>query len=273
MIATDPGPQKRPRLLLVGCGRMGGALLTGLRRLRPTIDVLIADPSPVDGPEPRVATLAEISAFRADIVVLAVKPGLAAEVVPQLRRLVGQETAVVSFLAGVRLTRLRGLLGEGPTLIRAMPNLAMAVGAGACGLFAPPGSSNEAVEAATGLFAACGEVVHVTVEEDLDAVTAVSGSGPAYVFRFVEALAAAGVAEGLAPDIALRIARQTVIGAGAQLASGAASAAQLREQVTSPGGTTAQGLAELAEPNGLDDLLQRAVSAAATRAREFAADG
>jgi pyrroline-5-carboxylate reductase len=260
----------RVRLLLVGGGQMGRALLAGLRHADYPVEVLVVDPAPAAATERQVATLDAAGCFRPDVVVVAVKPALAATVAPGLRGLANPETAVVSFMAGIRLARLRELLGAGPTLLRAMPNLALAVGAGVCGLYAPPQAAAGPVARATDLLASCGEVVRLAREDDLDAVTAVSGSGPAYVFRFVEALAAAGEAQGLSPDLSQRLARQTVIGAGAQLASDRRSTAALREQVTSPGGATAEALGVLGAPGALDALLREAVAAAAARARALA---
>jgi pyrroline-5-carboxylate reductase len=263
-------PDAEIRLLLVGGGRMGGALLAGLRRARFPVEVLVVDPSPDDGLEPRVAGLADVGGFRPDVVVVAVKPALAATVVPALRRLVDGQTVVLSFMAGVRLARLREWLGDGPALLRAMPNLAMGVGAGVCGVHGPTGAPNSPTARAVALLASCAEVVPVAREEDLDAVTAISGSGPAYVFRFVETLAAAALAQGLAPEVGMRLARKTVIGAALQLASDDRPASALREGVTSPGGTTARALDVLDRPGGLDDLLGQAVATAAAQSRAFA---
>jgi pyrroline-5-carboxylate reductase len=246
---------------------MGGALLAGLRLTNIAMDILVVDPQPAAGPERAVARLADVGDFRPDLVVLAVKPGLIEAVAPDLRARLGDETAVISFMAGVRVARLRALLGEGPALIRVMPNLPLAVGMGVCGLFAPADAADSAVDHAIDLLEHCGEVVRLRREDDLDSVTAISGSGPAYVFRFAEALTAAAVNLGLPPDVAERLARQTMIGAGAQMAADRSSLARLCEQVTSPGGTTAQALEILGAPGGLDDLVTRAAKAAAGRAQ------
>lgn len=270
MSALTRTEEGSPRLLLVGAGRMGGALLSGLRQSGYGVEIQVVDPAPPQGSEPWVADLDQVGDFRPSLVVIAVKPALVATVAPGLRSLLSRETAVVSFMAGVRIERLRALLGDGPSLLRAMPNLALAVGAGTCGLYAPADAADDALARATSLLASCGDVVQVGREEDLDAVTAVSGSGPAYVFRFVEALASAGAAQGLSPEVSQRLARQTVIGAGAQLALDSRPASALRDQVTSPGGTTAEALGVLSAPGGLDDLLAKAVGAAAARARSLA---
>ncbi len=261
---------EQTRLLLIGAGRMGGALLAGLRGANVAADIVVVDPNPPQGPERAVASLAEIGDFQPNLVVLAVKPGLIAAIAPALRRRLGDDLEVVSFMAGVRLARLRELLGERPTLIRVMPNLPMAVGAGVCGFYAPDDADVGALERSIALLGCCSTVVRLPREDDLDAVTAISGSGPAYVFRFAEALAIAGMALGLPEPVAVQLARQTLVGAGAQLRNDQTSIEALRAQVTSPGGTTAQALAVLGGPAGLDDLVGRAVEAAATRARALA---
>ena len=255
------------RLLLIGAGRMGGALLAGLRGANAPADILVVDPKPPQGPEQAVANLAEIGDFQPNLVVLAVKPGLIATIAPELRRRLSGESAVVSFMAGVRLARLRELLGRQPTLIRVMPNLPMAVGAGVCGLYAPADADVGALERSIALLNCCSLVVRLPREDDLDTVTAISGSGPAYVFRFAEALTLAAVARGLRQPVAAQLARQTLVGAGAQLAADPTSFADMREQVTSPGGTTAQALAVLGAPGGIDDLVTKAVQAAVVRAQ------
>jgi pyrroline-5-carboxylate reductase len=255
------------RLLLVGAGQMGGALLAGLRRTNIALDILVVDPRPPAGRERSVPRLSDVGGFRPDLIVLAVKPTLIEAIAPDLRARLAGETAVISFLAGVRAARLRALLGEGAAPIRVMPNLPLSVGLGVSGLYAPPDTPDRAVDQATELLEHCGEVVRVAREEDLDAVTAISGSGPAYVFRFAEALTAAAVDLGLPPQVAELLARQTVIGAGAQMANDPSPLATLRDRVTSPGGTTAKALEVFGAPRGLDDLVRRAAKAAASRAQ------
>ena len=249
---------------------MGGALLAGLRGANLAPDVLVVDPDPPRGPERAVASLADIGDFRPDLVVLAVKPGLIAAIAPQLRTRLSDDVAVVSFMAGVRLARLRELLGESPTLIRVMPNLPMALGVGVCGLYAPASAKAGALGRTIALLEGCSLVLRVPHEDDLDAVTAISGSGPAYVFRFAESLTRAAVDLGLPLPVAEQMARQTLIGAGVQLNCDPSPFDLLCDRVASPGGTTAQALAVFGAAGGLDDLVGRAVKAATARARSLA---
>ena len=162
-------------------------------------------------------------------------------------------------------------MGAGTPVVRAMPNTPAALGRGISAIVGNAAAGEAGLALAEGLMAAVGEVVRVRTEAQIDAVTGVSGSGPAYVFHMVEAMAAAGEAEGLAPDLAMRLARATVAGAGYLLDHSPDSAADLRVAVTSPGGTTAAALAHLMDPDtGLPPLMRRAIAASAARARELA---
>ena len=246
---------------LVGCGNMGGALLRGWmaagfgpwRVIDPGLDVA-----------PEGATLGAGDGAP-KLVVLAVKPQVwRAVVAPLAERLAG--AVVVSVMAGVMADDLAAAL-PGATIVRAMPNTPAAIGQGVTGLWtADAGGGAKAL--AGPLFDASGLAVWLEDEANFDALTGVSGSGPAYVFAFIEALAAGGVAAGLSADVAMALARGTVVGAAALAAGDPAEAAELRRRVTSPGGTTAAGLAALMPDLG--PLLARTVAAAAARSREMA---
>ncbi|MEX0900676.1 MAG: pyrroline-5-carboxylate reductase [Gammaproteobacteria bacterium] len=204
----------------------------------------------------------------ADLVVVAVKPQVAAEAVRAITSRIDGHAVVISIMAGIRSGDLRRWLGAGPSLVRCMPNTPALIGFGMTVLYAAPGLPEAARERATALLGAVGETAWVDNEDQLDAVTAVSGSGPAYFFLVTEALQAAGVAAGLPADVAATLARQTARGA-AEMAAAGGDVAELRRQVTSPGGTTAAAVAEL-EASGLRDAFTRAVRAATERSRELA---
>lgn len=245
---------------LLGCGNMGGALLrrwvaAGLTR------VAVIDPAPRALPE-GVAASAGPPEGVPDVLVIAVKPQLLAGAAAPLVARLGPETLIVSIVAGVSTATLSALF-KGRQVVRTMPNTPASAGQGVTALFASGGGR----AAADTLFDAVGTTVWLDDEAQFDAVTAVSGSGPAYVFAMIEALAAAGVAVGLPPGLAGDLALRTVAGAGHLAALGEATPAALRESVTSPNGTTAAGLAVL-QP-ALDALMQATVAAAARRSREL----
>lgn len=242
-------------LWLVGAGNMGGALLGRWRAAGRT--VVVGDPRlglrlPDDG--------------MAETVVLAVKPQVWIAATALLGERIGAGALVVSVMAGVTLAALAARF-PGATVARAMPNTPAARGHAITGLLAPAADAGERARLER-LFAAAGTTVWLDDEADFDALTAVSGSGPAYVFAFVEALAAAGEKAGLTPALAARLATATLVGAAALLGDEADPAA-LRAAVTSPNGTTAAGLATLIP--GLDPLLRATVAAAAARSRAMAA--
>jgi pyrroline-5-carboxylate reductase len=250
---------------LLGCGNMGGALLR--RWISEDMGpVAVIDPSPRNVPA-GVVSGAEPPEGRPDVLVLAVKPQYWLAATEALAGRVGPTTLVVSIMAGVTTAAIAARFPNSP-IIRAMPNTPAAIGQGATAMFTTAGDLAEG--AAEALFGPAGTTLWLSNEAEFDAVTAVSGSGPAYVFAFIEALAAAGAAVGMAPELAMRLARATVTGSAALAASqSAVSIADLRTQVTSPGGTTAAGLAVL-QP-GLAPLLADTVRAAAARSRELGA--
>jgi pyrroline-5-carboxylate reductase len=249
---------------LIGCGNMGGALLR--RWLAEGLGpVTVIDPAARDVPDGVTVLQRPPAEGKPDIVVLAVKPQAWAQAVLPLAGRLGPMTLVISVMAGVRTDDLARLF-PGAGVVRAMPNTPAAVGQGATALFTRDGDIVQG--AAEALFQPVGQTIWLTDETQFDAVTAVSGSGPAYVFHFIEALAAAGAAAGLDPVLAMRLSRQTVIGAAALAAQdGATSAELLRQRVTSPGGTTAAGLSVLMP--ALPPLLEQVIAAAAARSREL----
>lgn len=271
MISDDVG---RRGLVLLGCGKMGSALLAGWLRegLAPEA-VWVVEPRPSDwlkGLAGAGLHLNESLPARPAVAVIAVKPQMMGEALPQLRLLAGDVTVFLSIAAGTSIAAYEEMLEEPTPVIRAMPNTPAAIGRGITAVCGNEEVSDNAMRMAEGLLSAVGEVVEVRDEALMDAVTAVSGSGPAYVFHLIEALAAAGAAEGLPEALAMRLAKATVAGAGALAMEAAEDPGQLRVNVTSPGGTTAAALAVLMDgETGLAALLRRAVHAAAERGREL----
>jgi len=260
-------------VMLVGAGKMGGALLEGWLRLGlDPAKVAVIEPNPsaqISALAARGLRLNPGAASRADAVVIAVKPQAAEQAVPAVARNIGAATLVVSIMAGRTLQFLSGALGTAAALVRAMPNTPAAIGRGITVAVTRNVSAAQR-DLADRLLAATGAVEWIDDEALMDAVTAVSGSGPAYVFLLAEALAQAGAAAGLPRHLAENLARETVAGSGELLHRSPLDAATLRENVTSPGGTTAAALAVLMGENGLAALLDRAVAAATARSRELA---
>jgi pyrroline-5-carboxylate reductase len=262
-------------LLLVGAGKMGFALLEGWLRLgldAGRVAVLEPEPSPQISAlaqrglklNPHLGALGTI-----DAVMLAIKPQVAPQAMAPLASIVGAATLVVSIMAGRTLQFLSSTLGGARALVRAMPNTPAAIGRGIT-VAVPLKASPAQRVLAQRLLSATGAVEWIEDEALMDAVTAVSGSGPAYVFLLAEALAQAGIAAGLPAGLAERLARATVAGSGELLHRSTLSPASLRENVTSPGGTTAAALEVLMGKNGLAPLLRSAVAAATARSRTLA---
>jgi pyrroline-5-carboxylate reductase len=265
--------------ILAGCGKMGGAMLDGwiesgyaeggVHVIEP---VAAAVERFASAPQVKVyATADEIPGdVRPSVVILAVKPQTMDEALQPLRRFVGPGTVFLSIAAGKTIGYFESKLGAEAAIVRAMPNTPAAVGRGIT-VHAPNGKVTADQSRTCGaLLSAVGEVVGVDDEGLMDAVTAVSGSGPAYVFLLIEAMAAAGEKAGLPADLSMRLARATVAGAGelARLSDQAAS--QLRVNVTSPGGTTAAALEVLMAADGVQPVFDRAIAAATRRSRELA---
>lgn len=261
----------RRGLVLLGCGKMGSALLAGWLAggLSPRA-VWVVEPSPSDWLRAQGVRLNEGLPQAPAVALVAVKPQMMGDALPALTGL-GAGTLVVSIAAGTPVAAFEAAFGPGTPVVRAMPNTPAAVGRGITALVGNAAAGEAGLALAEGLMAAVGATVRLEHEGQMDAVTAVSGSGPAYVFHLIEALAAAGVAEGLSGDLAMQLARHTVCGAGELAHRSDAPAGQLRADVTSPGGTTAAALAVLMdETAGLRPLMRRAVAAAAARGRELA---
>ncbi|HZT49240.1 MAG TPA: pyrroline-5-carboxylate reductase [Hyphomicrobiaceae bacterium] len=266
-------------LLLAGAGNMGSAMLAGwLEQGLAASRILVQDPAPPPRAkellarhgivaQATIASLAEPPA----VIVVAVKPQVMDEVFPPLARLAGKGTVVVSIAAGRTIAGFEMHLPKGTAVVRCMPNTPAAIGRGIT-VCVPNAHVTAGQRAACdALLRAVGEVAWVDDEGLIDAVTAVSGSGPAYVFYLAECLAEAGIKAGLAPELAQRLARATVAGAGELLHRSDLGADTLRQNVTSPGGTTFAALQVLmAQKGGLADLMREAVAAAARRSRELA---
>ena len=262
-------------VLLVGCGNMGYALLKGWLAADSAPAVHVVEPDEALAERARAAGARAVRGagdlpgdLRPDLVFLAVKPQVMADVVPAYIRFAGGSATFVSIAAGTTIATLARLL-PGPTpIIRCMPNTPAAIGAGMIVCCANDRTEPEARELATRLLATSGLVDWIDDEALMDAVTAVSGSGPAYVFHFIECLTAAAVELGLPEPLAAKMAMQTVMGAGRLAAEAGDPPGRLREQVTSPGGTTAAGLTVLMG----EDRLKRLVAEAATAARDRGAE-
>ncbi len=258
-------------MVLLGCGKMGSAMLEGwLAQGLPAGAVWVVDPSPSEWVRSTGAHLNDALPDAPALVLVAVKPQMMDEALPELAAFGGGDTLFISVAAGTPISAYEAMLGGGTPIIRAMPNTPAAVGRGITAIIGNAHAGAADLDLAEELLTAVGQVVRLDNEAQMDAVTAVSGSGPAYVFHLIEALAAAGEAEGLSAELAMTLAKATVAGAGALAEQADVSPAQLRINVTSPGGTTQAALEVLMnETDGFPALLRRAVKAAADRSREL----
>jgi pyrroline-5-carboxylate reductase len=276
MAASKPKPLTSIKsLVLVGAGKMGSAMLEGwlARGLAPK-KITVIEPQPGKmlkaltrrglklNPKHKMAPAA--------VIVIAVKPQVARDAVPPLALFIGKSTLVISIMAGRTIASLQDNLPAKAAIVRAIPNTPAAIGRGISGAVANASVSPRQRTQAASLLAAIGAVEWVGDESMMDAVTALSGSGPAYVFLLAEAMTEAGIVAGLPPELAARLARETVAGAGELLRRSTLDAATLRQNVTSPGGTTAAALEVLMGPGGFDALLVQAIAAATRRGRELA---
>lgn len=264
-------------LVLVGAGKMGGAMLEGwLKGGAKPSRIVALDPAP----PPEMKALIERSGIRlnpdisaindAEVVVLAVKPQLMEDVLPGLKPLTASRPLFLSVAAGKTIASFERHFGAGAAVVRTIPNTPAAVGRGITAMAANANVSAAQLGLARSLLEAVGEVVTVPDEAMIDAVTAVSGSGPAYVFYLTECLAAAGEKVGLSKDLAMQLARATVAGAGELMRQSGTEAATLRQNVTSPKGTTYEALQVLMADDGLQPLFDKAIAAATRRSRELA---
>ena len=261
----------RDGLVLLGCGKMGTALLTGwLAAGLPATSVWVIEPHPTDWLKSTGVHLNQGMPPAPAVALLAVKPQMMGAALPALQALGNGTTLFISIAAGTSIATFEAALGERTPIVRTMPNTPAMVGRGITGICANTFAGASGLALSHQLMLAVGQVVELDGEHQIDAVTGVSGSGPAYVFHLIEAMAAAGEAEGLSPELAMKLARATVCGAGELAYQSDQTASQLRINVTSPGGTTAAALAVLMDPDtGFPRLLQRAVKAAADRGREL----
>ena len=263
-------------ICLIGCGKMGAALLAGWQQdsqLKASFTVI--DPvlnSLLDHPATRhLHQLSELETdYHPDLVILAVKPQTMASVLASLSCLGNETTCFLSIAAGLSTASLALQLGRPARWLRVMPNTPAAIGQGISALYAAPDVPQEMICLSRQLMGAVGDVVDLADEALMDAVTALSGSGPAYVFLLAEVMAVAGEKLGLPADLSVHLARQTVSGSGALMAAEPATeAGQLRRNVTSEGGTTAAALAVLQADDGLQPVFDRALRAACDRGREL----
>ncbi|NKB27738.1 MAG: pyrroline-5-carboxylate reductase [Rhodobacteraceae bacterium] len=259
-------------LVLLGCGKMGSAMLAGwLDGGLPATSVHVIDPAPSEWLLGTGVAINQALPDNPAIVLIAVKPQMMAEALPAISGF-GADTLFITVAAGTPIRGYEAALGANATIVRAMPNTPAAVGRGITAIVGNASVGEEDLALAETLLSAVGQVVRLGAEDQMDAVTAVSGSGPAYVFHLIEAMTEAGVAEGLPEDLALQLARATVAGAGELAEKSDEPPAQLRVNVTSPGGTTAAALGVLMdEGSGFPTLLKRAIKAAADRSRELGA--
>ncbi|NDY95541.1 pyrroline-5-carboxylate reductase [Wenzhouxiangella limi] len=265
-------------IAFIGGGNMARALIGGLcRGGHPPAAIHVAEPAAAARERlaadhgVQVTSNNSHAAAGAEVIVLAVKPQVMDGVLRELRSALQPGALVISVAAGVTLASLRRGLGDAARLVRAMPNTPALFGAGMTGLVAADGVEPDDRARADRVLESAGETVWLDDEALMDVVTAVSGSGPAYFFALAEQLALAGERAGLAPAVAAKLARQTAFGAGTMLSRAEQSAGQLREQVTSPGGTTEAALTALSA-GGFEDLIEQAVSAAVRRGRELGED-
>jgi pyrroline-5-carboxylate reductase len=268
MMTTDA-----PLLLIFGCGKMGGAMLAGaLHAGWPARAISVVEPHPSAAlrdlqAEHGFALNPQAMVGKTALVLLAIKPQMLDLAAEAIRPWLSPDAAIVSIMAGKSIADIARRFPEVTRFVRAMPNTPAAIGRGITGAFATPGLSKRERASIAGLLETTGRLEWLANEALIDAVTAISGSGPAYVFHMVEALAVAGARLGLAPDVAARLARATIEGAGELLfRKPETSPEQLRQNVTSPGGTTAAALDVLMAPDGLTSLMARTTAAAHRRA-------
>ncbi|MCD9149534.1 pyrroline-5-carboxylate reductase [Pseudophaeobacter flagellatus] len=258
-------------LVLLGCGKMGSAMLAGwLEDGLPASSVWVLDPHPSEWLQGTGVHINQDLPDEPALVLVAVKPQMMGAALPKLQALGNGKTLFVSVAAGTSIASFEEILGDQTPIVRAMPNTPAAIGQGITALVGNRRASAADLDVTEELLSAIGETLRLESEAQMDAVTGVSGSGPAYVFHLIETLAAAGEAQGLPADMAMRLAKATVAGAGALAKAAEESPSQLRVNVTSPNGTTQAALEVLMqEDGGFPDLLKRAVAAAANRSKEL----
>ena len=258
-------------LVLLGCGKMGSAMLAGwLEGGLPATSVWVQDPAPSDWVQAQGVHVNDALPAQPAIVLVAVKPQMMPDALPVLAAMGGGETLFVSVAAGTPIAYFEQVLGTQTPVIRAMPNTPAAISRGITAIVGNARASASDMDLADGLLSAVGQVVRLDTEAQIDAVTGVSGSGPAYVFHLIETMAAAGTAQGLPEALAMQLAKATVAGAGALAEAADDSPGQLRVNVTSPNGTTQAALEVLMHAEtGFPKLLNDAVAAATDRSKEL----
>lgn len=259
-------------LVLLGCGKMGSAMLAGwISDGLPATSVWVQDPHPSDWLQNSGVNINQDLPKIPAVVLIAVKPQIMADALPVLREMGNGKTVFLSVAAGIPIAYFESVLGDKTPIIRAMPNTPAAIGQGITAIFGNAQTSAAEMDLAEGLLNAIGQVVRLENEGQINAVTGVSGSGPAYVFHMIETMAAAGEALGLPAELAMQLAKSTVAGAGALAMQSTQTPTQLRINVTSPNGTTQAGLEVLMnDDNGLPPLIKSTVWAAANRSEELA---
>ena len=258
-------------LVLLGCGKMGSAMLAGwLEGGLPAASVWVIDPHPSDWLQGTGVHINAELPTAPGIVLIAVKPQMMGAALPVLQSYGNGATLFIAVAAGTSIATFEDVLGAQSPIVRAMPNTPAAVGRGITAIIGNAHTNNADLDRAEGLLQAVGQVVRLENEGQMDAVTGVSGSGPAYVFHLIETLAVAGEAQGLPADLAMKLAKATVAGAGARAEAAEESPSQLRINVTSPNGTTQAALEVLMDDDdGFPALLNRAVAAATERSKEL----
>lgn len=258
-------------LVLLGCGKMGSAMLAGwLEGGLPASSVWVIDPHPSDWLKGTGVHINAKLPAAPGIVLIAVKPQMMGAALPTLQSYGNGSTLFISVAAGTSIATFEDVLGAQSPIVRAMPNTPAAVGRGITAIIGNSHTSDADLDRAEGLLKAVGQVVRLDNEGQMDAVTGVSGSGPAYVFHLIETLAVAGEAQGLPAELAMQLAKATVAGAGALAEAAEDSPSQLRVNVTSPNGTTQAALEVLMDDDdGFPALLNRAVAAATNRSKEL----
>jgi pyrroline-5-carboxylate reductase len=261
----------RDGLVLLGCGKMGSALLAGwLDQGLPAASVWVIDPKPSDWVRQTGVNVNVALPGAPAIVLIAVKPQMMGEALPQIAAMGQGDTLFLSIAAGTTIEAFEAAFGAKTPIIRSMPNTPAAVAQGITAIIGNEHATPAQLDTAEMLLEAVGDVVRLEHEDQMDAVTGVSGSGPAYVFHMIECLAAAAEDQGFSPELALRLAKATVAGAGALAMKADEAPSQLRVNVTSPNGTTQAGLEVLMDADtGLPPLMKQTVAAATNRSKEL----
>jgi pyrroline-5-carboxylate reductase len=259
-------------LVLLGCGKMGSAMLEGwLDWGLPASSVWVNDPNPSEWVQRQGLHLNAELPENPAIVLVAVKPQIMRDALPSLAPLGNGDTTFLSVAAGITIATFEDMLGDKTPIIRSIPNTPAAVKQGITAIIGNAKVTEHQLQMAETLLSAIGHTVRLETEDQMDAVTGLSGSGPAYVFHLIECMAHAGEAQGLAPELAMTLAKATVAGAGALAMQADDTPSQLRVNVTSPNGTTQAGLEVLMnEDNGLPPLIAETVDAASKRSKELA---